>query len=285
MPAVFAYHRVTDNVAGLATWAAFASGDTSYPATNVPLFTDLNIGNPGKLTIKTAGGWTADYGSAQRIDGVTLWHNADAGQTVQIQGNATNSWGSPTFSATFTLPAVREDGFHVKLFADLTTQAGYSSGGFRWWRIFFPVAGPNNSQNWGIKAMMFPVNRVLDRSLLAGNRMPERHRVIRMTTVGGVSWRYDLQDAPRSIMGTILATRQGTSWADMISLWRSAGGSYGVWNIVPDQTIQEAWLVRFNDPDGDGPVLEEMDIQQASPGIQPMQVTFTEISGGGPEWL
>src|SRR5438105_4898056 len=143
----------TDNVASLATWAAEASGDSAYPASNIPDLSDLNRGNPGKLTIKSAGGFTGDFGAAQRVDLVVVQTNADASQPIQVQMNATNAWGGPTMTTTLTAPAKREDGYTVKLFVDMRAVGGYTVSGLRWIRIHFPLIGgvTNNSQNWGLK--------------------------------------------------------------------------------------------------------------------------------------
>lgn len=290
VPAVFLYWLSTDNVAPNATWAAEASADALYPATNVPLLSDLNLGNPGKLTIKTAGGWTATFAGAQRIDGVFLIHNADAGQQVQIQGNDTSNFTTPKFTTTITLPAVRPDGYHVKLFVDLTLllgtsfgTVGYTTTGYQFWRIHF--LGTNTTQNWGLKALMSPINRTLDRALLKSHHMPEHHRVIKLTTDFGYEWYYDLQDAPRSIVGQILATQQGTSFADLKTMYQTAGGPYSPWAIMPDQTVAEGFLVRFgNIQAADGAILDEMDITMIDRGVNPVAFGIKEVSFGGPEW-
>lgn len=289
-PAVFTFWRTTDNVATLATWAAEASADPAYPATNLPLMTDLDRGNPGKLTIKTAGGWVGTFPGLQRIDGVLLIHNADAGQQVQIQGNDTSSFTTPKFTVTITLPAVREDGYHVKSFIDLTPfvgtsygTVGYVTAGYQYWRIHF--LGTNVTQNWGLKIAMSPINRTLDRALLKSNHMPEHHRIIKLTTDFGYTWRYDLQDAPRALSGQILLSQQGTSWADVLSLYRSAGGPYAPWFIQPDQTLAEGWVVYFGTvTTGDGVVLDQLDVTMIDRSVNPVAFAIEEASFGGPEW-
>lgn len=280
----------TDNVAANATWTAEASADSGYPASNIPKLDDLNLGNPGKLTINGVGGFTADFTSAQRIDWIMVWHNMDAAQTVQLQGHTSNSWGTPDITTTLTAPAVREDSFHVKLFKDMTGVSGYTTAGKQWWRIHFP--GTGNSQNRGLKVLMgkLPL-RTLGRTadntglLLSGNHAPEHHRVLTLKTDFGFAWKYDLQDAPRGLSGQIYTSKQGTSYADLVSLYRSAKGSYSPFILIPNLTINEALLVRFGDVNsGDGLNLDELDITEINPGVNPVNVSFAEVSGGGPEW-
>lgn len=278
--AFFAYNLPTDNKAGNATWAAEASADASYPATNIPLMTDLNRGNPGKLTIATDGGWTADFGSAQRIDVIAVWTNADAGISIQLQGNATNSWGSPTLTTTLTAPAKREDGFTVKLFKDLTGVAGYSASGFRWWRIHFVGT---NSQNWGLKAWMGSTLRTMDRTLQAQQHNVEHHQFIRLTTDFGYDWVYDLQSAPRSLTG-IITLKHSTSWVNLLSWYRSAGGPSNPILFIPDPAVNDAWICRFGADLPDSVARDALDVTQITPNISPVTVSFEELSGGGPEW-
>lgn len=281
--AYFLYNLPSDNVAALATWAAEASADSAYPASNIPDLSDLNRGNPGKLTIKTAGGWTADFGAAQRIDLVVLWHNGDAAQTVQVQFNATNAWGSPTVTTTVTLPAKREDGFFVKVPVICTGLSGYSTSGLRWMRIHFPVAGPNNTQNWGLKVWCGSVIRQLDRPLETQQHNAEQHQVLSLSTDFGYVWRYDLQAAPRLLTGKINLSK-ATSWVNVLSWYRGAGGPTTPILLIPDSTISDAWIARFGANLADGVSLDMLDIQRNSPGENPVNVSFSEITAGGPEW-
>lgn len=288
--ATFYYGLPSDRVEALGTWAAEASADTAYPATNVPLFDDLNLGNPGKLTIDGVGGWTVDFGAAQRVDWIVIWQNAAAGQAVQLQGHTSNSWGSPDITTTMTAPAVREDGYYVKLFKDMTGVSGYTTVGKRWWRIHY--TGTGNVQSRGLKVMMgkLPLRtlaRTADNTglLLSGNKAAEHHRVLKLTTDFGFAWKYDLQDSPRGLSGQIVTSKQGTSYADLVSLYRSAKGPYSVFPLIKDLTINDVMLVRFGDVNaGDGLVLDELDITEVHPGVNTVSVAFSEISGGGPEW-
>lgn len=272
----------TTNTALLATWAAEASADTGYPATNIPLMTDLDRGNPGKLTIKSAGGWTSDYGAAQRLDVFVLWHNMDAGQTVQIQGNATNSWGSPSLTITLTAPAKREDGFTTKLFVDLRNVSGYTTTGYRWWRVHF-LAPVNNSQFWGLKVWAGNLLSTLDRPVLVQHHVRERHRGLKVSTRVGYSWRQDLQTAPRALSGQILL-KYATTWLALLSWYRSTGGPFALMLMIPDLTINDAWLAWFGADLPDGLVTDVLDFTFVTSQAVPVTVSFEEADAGGPEW-
>ena len=288
--APLAYNLPTDNVAPNATWAEEASGDTAYPASNVPDFSDLNRGNPGKLTIATAGGWTADFGAAQRVDLVVLQHNADVNQPIQVQMNATNSWGSPTMTMTITAPAKREDGFTTKLFVDMTKVSGYSASGLRWLRIHFPLIGGStpNSQNWGLKVWVGNILRVLDRPLEAEQVNAEHHTVLKLSTDFGYTWSYDLQTAPRSLTGRITAI-QATTWPALLSMFRAAAGSAKPMVVIPNPSINDAWIATMTNQQGSGfsrqGVLEdELPVTAIAPLVMPVPVGWTELHAGGPEW-
>lgn len=58
-------------------------------------------------------------------------HNFDAGIVLTIQGNASNSWGSPSVDSTVTVPAAAGDGFPTDFFWLNANQ----NSALRYWRI------------------------------------------------------------------------------------------------------------------------------------------------------
>lgn len=280
-----AYNRKTDNVAGNATWAAVASADTSYPASNISLLTDLDRGNPAKLTIKSAGGWYGTFSADPGVQIVMLWHNGDAGQTVKIESH-TSTLSNPvtvaTMSTTLTLPAVREDGYFVKVFKDVTGVSGYSAT-HRHWRIYFPVPGANNTQNWGLKVWMGNTIRKLDRQILVSNHNIDQHQYLKASTDVGYDHFYDLQVAPRVLSGQILL-KYSTSWLDMLSLYRSSGGPVNPILFIPDVTVNDAWLARLEADLPEGIGRSRLDVTQITGEISPVTVSFEEVTAGAPEW-
>jgi hypothetical protein len=278
------YNLPTDNVAGNATWAAIASADTAYPASNISLLTDLDRGNPAKLTIKTAGGWYGSFASSPGVQIVVLWHNGDAGQTVKIESHTStlsNPVTAATMSTTLTLPAVREDGYFVKVFKDITGVSGYSATHLHW-RIYFPVSGANNTQNWGLKVWMGSTIRTLDRSLQSPTRKPDQHQRLHLPTDYGYSWRYDLQGAPRQLSGTI-GTKKGTSWENLLSWYRASSGSVKPMLFVPDISENDAWIAQFG-ATGSGVGTDQLDATMTIPNYNPIIFSIEEVTAGGPEW-
>ena len=112
------YGKPTDNVASEATITAQSGTvDTEYPLANL---VDENPAKPAKLTT-TTGRIMFDFGSAQTIQLIALIHtNLDAGLTVKIQANATDSWGSPSVDLAITIPTVPADSYPLNLWLDLS---------------------------------------------------------------------------------------------------------------------------------------------------------------------
>jgi hypothetical protein len=80
-----------------------------------------------------------DWGSARRIDGFSLpHHNLAAGSEVNVELNATNSWGSPTISVPLVIGPIYRDGHRASPWLDLRDAAGYTPTGFRYGRVDIP---------------------------------------------------------------------------------------------------------------------------------------------------
>lgn len=135
----FQYARFSDNVAPNATITASAE-DTAYPST---WLVDNLADQPGKLTT-TSGNWVFDFGSPQVLACATLiQHNLSAGLDVRLEGNATNTWGAPTLSDSFTIPARYTDNFTVNVRIMLTDLHAAGARTFRYWRL--NIAGTNSA--------------------------------------------------------------------------------------------------------------------------------------------
>ena len=122
---------VTNLICAPATTIIGSSELTASPATN--------IAKPGRpfLPWRTAAGGSQnvviDFGSTKTITGLWLVHTNFA--TVTIQGNATDSWGAPTFAQTFTITRTPWN-FRYNLSRPLV---GFS---FRFMRILIPSQTP-----------------------------------------------------------------------------------------------------------------------------------------------
>lgn len=171
------------------------SENTAYPASLVTNFSNGDVVSKPSLSSAYNDGWIWDFGAAQRIDGLLLWHNADAGITLRGQHNASNVWTSPTVNVGVVAPDKHKLGFTQKLFFDFTQATGYSTGGFRYFRIYFP----NNSVVPGIKALAFSQFTRLTRNAMKGYYNPQMQSSISMQTAFGNEWVYKIPAAREAV--------------------------------------------------------------------------------------
>jgi len=111
----------------------YSTQDTNFPATNVAhrWHTRHWRSSDGSLTSQ----WLKwDLGSAQAIKAFLLrYNNFQTGATVQIQGNASDSWGAPSYNSTLTV----DNGIMYDFPSSTQT--------YRWWRLLISDAGnPDN---------------------------------------------------------------------------------------------------------------------------------------------
>ncbi len=268
----FYFFRPADNVAPNATVTiGTGSEDTDYPKENLADITYATLAAPAKLTGVT-GAFILDFGAAQRVDYVVLWHNFDAALATSVQMNATNSWGGPTVTTSPTIPAKRADGYTRKVGVDLRSVSGYSAGGFRYLRI--NVSG-SNSVPIGLKVLAFSSVRQLSRNFLLGLETTERQTPIVMQTDARVPWAYDLGSTPRSLTGSSILSDAD---AESLREWfRACAGPATPTALVPDATTTDVWLVRWA---SDG-----LANRRRYVNINETELAFDEITAGDPEWF
>ncbi len=111
--------------------AVASSEDSNYPGTNLSIygFTKRHF----RSLVSTAVTIVFDFTTAKALAGVML-HDINF-TDVFIEGNATDSWGSPAFSQQFT-PAKDERTERYKLYATLT---GFN---YRYMRLRIPAQTP-----------------------------------------------------------------------------------------------------------------------------------------------
>lgn len=280
----FAYFHPSDNVAPNATVSiGTGNADSSYPAANATLLTYAKIAAPSKLQ-EVTGAWVFDFGSAQRVDAMVLWHNFDASLGVSFQGHTSNAWGSPTLTTVLTIPSKRADGYTVKVYKDLTGVTGYSASGLRYWRL--NVSG-SNSVPVGIKILLFSQIRTTTRNIRWGMTYAEHQTAVEMTTGALVPWAYDLAAAPRVWSADFIGTD-----ADAVKMrewFRACAGRVSPTVIVPDPSDADPFLCRWAKDGAAGVVAPRLDvmsspIQRDYTNVQKMRLAFEEISAGDPEW-
>lgn len=268
------YQRSSDNVAPNAT-ITVQSGtpDTAYPPANL---VDLNPAKPAKID-DTAGAWLFDFGAAQRIDLVALIHHDFAGEgevvtnNVKIQANTSDSWGSPAFEAVFSIPAWQGTGsrlWPINPWLNLTTESGYSTTGWRYWRLVIA----DNSQNLELgEIWMSQTIRQLDPDIRWGatrttRKLDVEHRTAYGVTAGIVGrgttiWQQD---------GEILLTDDLRE--DLIAQWYDVDGRVLPWLLIPDGDVNAAYLVRW--------ATSEQQIARLYNDAHNMQVSVVEVGRG-----
>lgn len=260
------YAHASDNAALVATWSVETG--TIEAGYSPSYIADKNPAKPAKLQ-ETTGAFLATFAGAQRVDWVLLpMHNLDAGLEVRIQGNATNTWGSPTLNTTIVIPTYREDGFPVACWKDLTGVTGYSTGGFQYWRLV--VVGTNTNPVRIGEVALFSRKRTLDPNISWGTNEDEERKIVEQRTDYGVSNIYDLGTTGRTWVGDL--DSPDLQRAALRTWWRDARGRSLPFGIVPDGTLNEAAFVRFMDT--------KLAVQLANFDRNNIRVGFEEVSRG-----
>lgn len=261
------FQYASDNVAPNATWGVQSgTEDADYPAANLA---DGIFTKPAKLT-STTGAWTADFGSAQRVDLIALGvHNIDAGATVVVQANATDSWGSPTVDTTLTIATADGDGRVCHAWKDLTGVTGYSTGGFRYWRV--GVTASNTSLVAIGEVWLGATKRTMERNYQWEFETTDLRRTVEHETQYGVRTVYDLLVRQRSFVGKVRASDSGL---DVVRAWhRSARGSVSPIVFIPDTSVNDAWWVRLP---------SALSITTVYTDLHDLTLTLDEVSPGIP---
>jgi len=224
----------TDNRASWYATIGVNSGteDPDYPAAYLA---DGRLGRPAKLTT-TSGSWVWSFSAAQRVDLVALGaHNLTS---ATLEGNATNAWGSPAFSAALTIPAATADGHSANTWRDLRGVSGYSAGGFEFWRLVVASASPVAVGEVWLGTSV----RVLDRAYQWGFSIEETHPTIEHLTEFLVPHVYALGSRQRRFVINVRASDAG---AVALREWYRAmrgGGLVGL--FVPNHAETDVWWLR-----------------------------------------
>jgi hypothetical protein len=236
--------RRSDNVALNATPSISAGTDpldSNYAATS------LIDENPAKVAkiLSTTGAWLLDFGSAQRVDLVALiHHNFDAGANVVIQANSSDSWGAPAFSCAITIPAWLGTGtgrWPVNPFKELVTATGYSSTGWRYWRIL--VTG--NSQNLQLgQVILCSTIRTLDPNFDRGFSEIRKKPLIENKTSFLVSTIYILHTIIW-LMTFFWNIAEDAIRNEIQAHWEDAGGRAYPWLFIPNGLENKCFYVRY----------------------------------------
>ena len=265
------YQLPDDQVADLATITLdVGTEDTTYP---LAYLTDSNIARPCKVNEVTAT-WKFDFGAAQRIDLVALGpHNFDAGLAVYVQGNATDAWGGPTVNAALTIPADDADDRAVCPFLDLTGVSGYTTTGFRYWRLH--VSGVNSAALQLGEVWLGQTKRVMATDFGYHYQEPfeveDLRRIITHETDYGVETVYDLMTRRRVFRGEL---RIGAAGVAAFWDWhRAMRGRVYPTIFIPDADVNDVWWIRQ---------ARDARVRRNTEGAQDISLVLDEVSHGLP---
>lgn len=222
-----------DNIAGTYASVGVNSGteDPDYPAA---FLADGRPGRPAKLTT-TSGSWVFDFGSAKTVSLVALGpHNLSA---ATLEGNATNAWGSPAFSAALTIPAATADGHSVNAWRDLTA-LGSPVPSYQFWRLV--VSGPVAcavGELW-----LGSTVRQTDRGYALGFSIEETQPTIQHQTEFLIPLTYTLGSRQRRLVLTFRCRAVGA--LALREWYRAMQGPGRTGLFVPDASVNDAWWVR-----------------------------------------
>jgi len=120
------------------------SDTTDLPATNLQ---NAIVRRPWRTAGTTQMAWAVyDLGTATAVDMIAVFgHNLTSVALLTIQGNASDSWGSPSLNVGLTIPANADSVLFEKA-------VSFATGTYRYWRL--AVQGANDGTYWEVGRLM-----------------------------------------------------------------------------------------------------------------------------------
>lgn len=253
------YARPDDDLALDATAITASAEDSEYPADNL---ISENAAKTAKLST-TSGSWVLEFADKViPVAAALINQYLDAGLSVALQGNDTDSWGAPAFSQAFTIPAKRLDGPSYQrwtvnpwiLLDELDDPTGYL-----FWRL---VIIGTNSQNVAVGRLLLlsslrSVDLFYDSEIGESDRPADDLGQIVQPTELGVETIITIGGPRRGMTAVTLASdvSAGTApvqdAADFRALHESSDGREHPFLFIPFAEENDAWLVRFDSPAGE----------------------------------
>lgn len=271
------YQKVSDEVARMATAITVDSGTPDADPNYAPsMLVDENPAKVAKID-STTGSFLFDFNGVKTVVQMVglIHHTFDAGLDVRIEGNNTNSWGSPSFVAQFVIPTWLGSGVNlwpVNPWLDLTTvtplSGAYDATGFKFWRLH--IVG-TNSQNIQLGQVWFGalIRRLTPNVQWSPTRTNHKLLIDNVTSFG-VSTMYSRHTAMWEQAAQVFATDALNDALD--SQWFDGDGRAHPFLLVPDGLKNVCYLVRWTSPDQDQTV-QFID-------YVPRSVNVTEVSRG-----
>jgi len=234
------YALPTDDLAGTATVSASAE-DGEYPASNLVAPTNtghLNLpSRPAKLTT-TSGYWDLIFPDPIAVVGAALiYHNFDEGLDVTLEAGA----GSPlSFSQDLIIPAPMENGWTISPW--VLFPGGVETHDI--WRLSVNAANSQPAQVG--RLLLLGALRDLENDVRWGVVEEEEQGQIEHATEAGVETLYELFGPRRAFSGELAL--QHAEASALITLYRTARNRILPWLLIPDEDVNDAWFVRFQEP-------------------------------------
>jgi len=216
--------------------------DPAYPISN---WQANKPAKPVKFTTPNAQ-LLFDFGSAVNVAAFGLiYHLLDEGLPVDI------SWGSTSAASTgtqaLTIPAVLENGDTVSPWTPIP-----NAPTFQYWLLDIGGGSPGtNSQNIKIGRPLFlGALRDLENDVRWGVVQNGAYQHIVHPTLLQVETVYELGSERQSFVGEFALRHQAPNpdAQTLISLFRSTRMNSRQWVLVPDEDVNDIWMVRFDDP-------------------------------------
>lgn len=231
------YTHPDDNLApgDLVTATTFAAL-SAFGLANIK---DLELANPVKFNGKT-GAIVFDHVSAKAPQIIVIaHHNLDEGLDVRWQANASDSWGSPTFSQAVTIGAKDKDGYRPNTYIDLSG----APPNLRFNRLY--IAGTNTRNVIIGGVAIYLTKRTLVHNYSWGfNRGDQRPGHQSFETKVGVEWINPSFGRRRKLEGSVMTNDPGML---ALSTWSQAcGGMDQKTCIIPSAPdITDAVICRW----------------------------------------
>lgn len=239
------YARPDHDLLQSATSITGSADDPDYPAAKIR---SEDPADPAKLTTVT-GNWVAQWsGAVAPVAAILAYQYIDAGLEVRIQGNASNSWGSPSYNQTITIPAKRRDGPANQRWTRNAILLITGSPSYAFWRLV--VVGTNSQVvvvgRWLLLSALPAVDCFVDDGMEEGD---DKGEIVQPTELG-VETVVTVQGPRRSVAAMCISTDLSAGTApvqaadDFRALDESAEGRVHPFVFVPFDA--EPWIVRFD---------------------------------------
>lgn len=229
------YALPSDDLAGLASSVTASAEDAEYPATNLiaPSYTGhLNLpSRPAKLTTPS-GSWTLTFDSPITVVAAALiYHNFDAGLDVTLDAGG--------FSQAIPIPAKPGDGDDWTLSPWITFDPETQDA----WTL--TVAGTNSQPAQVGRLLLLGALRQIESDVRWGVEEQEERTIITHATEFGVETIADMYNLRRRLTGEF--GYRNAEASELLTLWRTARIRVLPWLLIPDEAVNDAWFVRFED--------------------------------------